>query len=170
MVILRGIVLWWVHVYLTFIYPRRSPIVPDCLHFCRLKSGICHRISLFHRWDELDVYLGSAPNMCNRLLRQLDPRLPTLYNNVATNVWITLLSRDEYAIGTAGPNLIPPNEGSAFRGLVIANDYYTIFVRLVNDIIDTARLVIHNSDALLIQAHLIVVDVCINIQVSGNRT
>ena len=43
-------------------------------------------------------------------------------------------------------------------------------MRLVNYIVNDAGFVIHDSDTLLIQTHLIVVDVCIHVQVSADRS
>jgi hypothetical protein len=66
------------------------------------------------------------------------------------------------------PNLVPPDRWCALGGSVSSDNKNSLLMSFIDDVINATRFVITDLNSFVVQAHLVVVDVSIHVQVSGN--
>lgn len=96
---------------------------------------------------KFDVGFEIASNVRNRQLCQLNPCLPIQTNNVAANIWRTLIANNDDSVVTARLDLISPNLGFAEVLFVRASYFDSIFVALLNSVVYYVRVVVEHFNA-----------------------
>lgn len=114
----------------------RSPVILDSLYLSRFKSGVHLSFTVFNEGNELDINLTASSDVSNCHLVYLNSGFATLYNNIASDVRLALLSSDEKAVGAACSELVPPDTGSTLGRLIKSLNVDSILQGLVYQVVD----------------------------------
>ena len=75
-----------------FAHSFGGSVILNSFNLSRFESGVHVSLTLFNTRDELDVYLAAATNVSYGHLVDLNASLATLYNHVASDIRVTLLT------------------------------------------------------------------------------
>jgi len=108
-------------------------------------------------------FLVLSTNMCDRILHNFDATFSIVCNNIASNIWLTMLSKYYNAIKSALLNLVTPNQRHWARLIVITDYLYAVFVGLRDRVIKQFRFVILNFNTDATNLNLILHNICIDV-------
>jgi hypothetical protein len=89
---------------------------------------------------------------------EFDASFSILNNDVASNVGLALFSHANDSVMPATLDLVAPKDGRRPGRLVIADNFDSILVRFLNQVVDDARLVVENFDTAIVKHEFIRVD------------
>ena len=79
-------------------------------------------------WKCHNILLGLPSDMCNGILHDLDSTLPIVGNDIASNIWLTMRSKDNDTIKSTLFNLVPPNQRHRSSFVIVSDNLYTVFM------------------------------------------
>ena len=123
----------------------------DCFFLGGHESVVVCVYGLLRVWNELDIRLFCATDMCDGVFGQLNARLAVLLDDVAAHVGVALAALDDDAVVSAGVDGILPNFGCAQLRPIRSCDLDAILVTSVNLVLDQVRLIIVDLDSNFIQ-------------------
>ena len=124
----------------------RGSVILDSFHLGRFESCVHLTFTFFDERNELNVDLTSASNVSDSHLINLDSGFATLYNNIASDIRVTLLPRNKNTVMTTSSEFISPHTGCTLGRLIKPLNINSIFVRLVNQVVDQSGLVVQYVD------------------------
>jgi hypothetical protein len=125
-------------------------VVLHCCYFGGLESLVDLVMSLFNWRNKFNIYLISTSNMSYSSSSQLDTSLTTLQDNIASNLRLTLFTLDQNSVRPTRPDLVPPDSWGTLGSLVVANNSYSFVVGLIDNVVNTPRLVITDLNAFVV--------------------
>lgn len=106
--------------------------------------------------------------MRHSTLSQFDARTPVLGDHIAANIWLTMHAHAQDAVITALADVITPNERRRVGRFVVSNHFHTFFERLLDGVIDNAGLIVVDLNTILVQDHLITVNIAFDVKADQN--
>lgn len=109
-------------------------------------------------WNELDVHLSCASDLCLGVVAHFDACLSVGYDDVTSYVWLGLNALSQYAVMTAALNYIAPDVGGAAGTAIVARKSDAVFVHFYDFVVQDKRRVIKQLYAGVAQIYFIIAD------------